>query len=111
MSIRLRWVTAVVVAMSALAAGTAIGQPSAPVGDRPDCVSARGQVVNTGYGFNHSVHVTNACAFAVDCRVFTDVNPQVNNVHLAPGASTDVATFLGSPASTFIPHVDCPRAP
>lgn len=105
---RSRWLSALLVSGVALAAGTALGQPSAAIGDRPDCVTAVGRVVNTGFGFNHSVHVSNGCSFAVDCHVSTDVNPHVNDIHLAPGASTDVATFLGSPASTFVPNVVCP---
>ena len=103
----LRWPTLVLASCVALAAGTALGQGTA-VGDRPDCVSAAGQAVYTGFGYHHTVHVANGCAFAVDCHVFTDVSPEVQNVHVAAGASTDVATFLSSPSRVFVAHVDCP---
>ncbi len=92
----------------ALAAGTALGQSGSAVGDRPDCVTADGHAVYTGFGYSHSVHVQNRCTFAVDCHVSTDVNPEVHDIHLAPGAATDVATFLSSPASTFVATVVCP---
>jgi hypothetical protein len=104
----MRWTFATAAAVIALAAGTALGQPGDAIGDRPDCVHARGQAVNTGYGYRHSVHVENRCSFAVDCRVFTDVNPEVQRIHLEAGGTTDVPTFLSSPASTFVSTVECP---
>jgi hypothetical protein len=102
----LRFVLALLVlalAAVAFAQGTADG-------DRPECVTARGVVIAQAYGYNHLVHVENHCAESVTCRVSTDVNPQVNEVRLTPGQSTDVSTFLGSPASAFRARVECPNA-
>lgn len=101
-----RWVIAIGAAMVALLGGVAEGQGRV-TGDRPDCVSAQALVQSLAYGYSHRVHLANRCAYAVDCRVSTDVNPQVQTAHLEAGASTDVPTFLGSPASTFVAHVDC----
>ena len=105
----MRRIAATLIALSALAAGTAFGQGGTAQGERPDCVIADGHAQYTGYGYRHYVTVANHCAFAVDCRVFTDVNPDLQRVHVAAAASTDVATFLSSPASTFVAHVDCPH--
>lgn len=105
----MRWAAGIAVCAVGLVAGTALAQRGSAVGDRPDCVVADGQAVYTGFGYRHSVHVVNQCTFAVDCHVFTDVNPEVQDVHVAPGASTDVATYLSSPARVFIAHVDCPH--
>ena len=105
----IRAIPPLVLAALALVAGTALGQPSV-VGNRPDCVTASGQAIYDGYGYRHNVSITNGCEYALDCHVFTSVNPQVQDVHLAPHASTIVPTFLSSPASTFVAHVDCPHA-
>lgn len=100
---------AVLGAASALAAGTAWGQGGgSATGDRPDCVFADGHARYTGFGYQHTVHVENRCTFAVDCHVSTDVSPEVHDVHLAPNGSTDVATFLSSPAAVFVANVVCP---
>lgn len=93
----------------ALVAGTALAQSMTALGTRPDCVTGEGQAMFTGYGYRHSVHIANRCDYAVECTVFTDVNPQVQSAHVAPGASVDVATYLSSPARTFVSHVDCPH--
>ncbi len=77
-------------------------------GDGQSRPKPRGEVVNTAFGFRHSIHVTNGCSYAVDCHVFSDVNPAVQNVHLAPGAATDVVTHMAAPGSGFVPHVECP---
>jgi hypothetical protein len=102
---------AISAALLALGAGTALGQAGVPVGERPDCVAVRGEVVNIAFGFRHSVHVTNGCAYAVDCRVSSDVNPDPHAVHLAPGAATDVVTHMAAPGSGFTPRVECPTPP
>lgn len=107
---RLRVATVLLASASALVAGTALGQSMRAVGDREDCVEAHGQARYSGYGYAHSVHVSNQCDHEVVCHVSTDVNPEIHDVRLAPGASTDVATFLDSPASVFVPRVDCPHA-
>jgi hypothetical protein len=109
LSITTRFVVASLVVMTALASGVVLGQTPTLVGDRPDCVTASGVVRPDGIGYRHFVHVANACDFAVDCRISTDVNPQVQNVHVEPGGQTDVMTFLSSPARTFVARVECPN--
>jgi hypothetical protein len=58
-------------------------------------------------GYDHLVHLKNECSRRASCKVSTDVNPEVQNVTLAPGKSATVLTFRGSPASTFQATVAC----
>lgn len=106
-----RWMWTLLACALAFGSGPALGQSGPAVGDRPDCVIADGSVRADGTGYRHSVHIANHCDFAVDCRLFTDANPQVQNVHLASNASTDVMTYLSSQSYTFVAHVDCPHSP
>jgi hypothetical protein len=71
------------------------------------CVKSWGEVRARAYGYDHFVHLESSCKKTALCAVSTDVNPEVQTVSLAAGASTEVATFLGSPASTFTPKVAC----
>jgi hypothetical protein len=93
---------------------TAIGLALAPhpaAATPPDSVAKCIQVVPEaryrGYGYNHIVHVANVCQSNAECDVSTDVNPQAQHISLAGGATTEVNTFLGSPARVFTPKVDC----
>ena len=76
-------------------------------GERPDCVRVEAIARFGAMAYDHWVHLENGCDRAVRCRVRTDVNPEVSTVDLEPGARRDVATFHGSPASTFVATVDC----
>lgn len=58
-------------------------------------------------GYDHLVHLTSACEMSVSCRVSTDVNPSPQTVSLAPGETTTVLTYRGSPARTFEATVSC----
>ncbi len=71
------------------------------------CVKYWGQAVFNGTGFNHLVHIANACAATADCAVSTDVNPEAQKVEVGGNSETVINTFLGSPARTFTPRVKC----
>ena len=58
-------------------------------------------------GYNHIVHLVNACAAVAECVVSTDVNPEPQAVTVAPHSETEINTFLGSPARVFVPRVTC----
>jgi hypothetical protein len=63
-------------------------------------------------GYNHYVHISNACSVAADCVVTTDVNPEPAGVVAPAKGDVEINTFLGSPARVFVPHVECTmRAP
>lgn len=101
-------VAALVLSLSALAAGTAIGQGTAS-GDRPECVTADPTSGLGAYGNNLSIHVRNDCGYDVTCRVSSDVDPRtVREIHLDAGASTDVPVMRESPVRVFVARVECP---
>lgn len=77
------------------------------VGERPECVRAEAIARFGAMAFDHWVHLENTCGRPVTCTVFTDVNPVPVEVALSSGASHDVATFHGSPASAFTATVNC----
>lgn len=72
-----------------------------------DCVSVRTDARYVPYGYNHVVILTSRCAREVACQVSTDVRPDPVRVSVAPGATVEVLTFAGSPASTFTARVAC----
>jgi hypothetical protein len=60
-----------------------------------------------GIGYEHLVHIGNACEKAADCRVTTDVNPEPIQVRVGKASTVTVITYRGSPASTFVANVQC----
>ena len=71
------------------------------------CVKSWGEVRARAYGYDHFVVMQSTCKKAAVCAVSSDVNPDAQSVSLTPGESTEVATSLGVPASTFLPKVVC----
>jgi hypothetical protein len=84
--------------------GAADAAADAPV---PACVKVSTNARNTGLGFNHIVTLANGCEKKAVCTVATDVNPTRQTAEIPPGATTEVMTFLESPASTFVAKVAC----
>ena len=90
-------------AVALVSAPRASGAPPEPA----PCVSVRAEVRYGAAAYNHIVILTNACARPYTCIVTTDVNPQPMQAVVPPHAVTEVVTFLGSPARTFVPTVAC----
>ena len=104
----MRAAISVVVALTlALASTGAIAESSEPLESANACIKFWGEVRYGALGYNHLVHVANACSAAAECDVSTDVNPEVQRVTVAGRSEELVTTFLGSPARTFAPHVKC----
>lgn len=59
------------------------------------------------YGYDHIVHVQNACTQDASCSVATDVNPEAVTVKVPKGTEVETVTWLGSPAREFTPRVKC----
>ena len=76
-------------------------------GGLPDCIEVTSEARWAAAAYNHYVRVTNGCDRLARCRVATDVNPEAQSIEVRPGASVEVITFRGSPASRFTPHVTC----
>lgn len=70
------------------------------------CVSHRAEARPTS-GYDHWVHVTNACTRPVSCRVWTNVNPDAVRVEISPQTTSSLLTFRGSPAREFTANVEC----
>jgi hypothetical protein len=73
----------------------------------PPCVLYRAEARYGAVGYNHVVVLRNACGAAHVCTVSTDVNPTPTITTVPPHQQVEVVTFLGSPASVFVPRVDC----
>jgi hypothetical protein len=55
-----------------------------------------------GFGYVHSVEVVNGCKKAVECEVWTDVDPTPRHkLTVEPGQTGSVTTRRGSPAREF----------
>ena len=95
-------------ALLAAALGAASGLHAEP---KPSKVATCVEIARRGprarVWLYHFVILESSCQKVASCAVSSDVNPEVQNVSVAPGETTEVATFLGSPASTFTPRVTC----
>jgi hypothetical protein len=80
------------------------GDAAAPV---PACIAVSTDSRYVPWGYNHVVTLRSSCARPATCLVSTDVNPQVQAVDVASGATVEVVTFMGSPAYTFVARVSC----
>jgi len=103
---RLSIAVALAAAVALLSAGAAAGDP-ADGGRAATCVSVRTDARYVPYGYNHVVILSSACKAAATCSVSTDVNPQPTATDVAPGATVEVVTFMGSPSQTFTAKVAC----
>jgi hypothetical protein len=71
------------------------------------CVRSWGEARYGAVGYNHLVHIADACDAPAECIVSTDVNPEPQKVLVPPHAEIEVITFRGSPARVFVPRVEC----
>lgn len=93
------------------ALGLSLGHRIASAQGAPEsCVKSECRTNYVAYGYNHTVHLENTCSTAMRCSVASDANPQPQQAQLAVGASTDVRTFTGSPASACRAIVSCSPA-
>lgn len=64
-----------------------------------DCAKAQASARYVGYGFTHVITLKNGCARAVECSVWTDIDPEPRTtVRARPGESAEVVTRRGSPS-------------
>jgi hypothetical protein len=75
----------------------------------PACIKVATASRYVPYGYNHIVVLTSSCTKKVTCTVSTDVNPDKQTVEVAPSASVEVTTFMGSPSQTFTARVSCTK--
>ena len=96
------------VALLAAALGAASALHAETKGPKPaTCVKFHGEVRARAYGYDHFVVLESSCQKPASCSVSSDVSPEVQKVSIDPGQTTEVATSLGVPATTFTPYVTC----
>ncbi len=69
--------------VAATSGGTEVTKPAAPTAP-PTCVRIWPEARYGAIGYNHIVHIANACERAVTCSVATDVNPTPVDVAVGP---------------------------
>jgi len=72
-----------------------------------ECATVKTEAAFVGLAYNHLVHIHNKCAYAVSCRIKTDVNPKEETITVPAGEQKTHLTFRGSPAREFKAKVTC----
>jgi hypothetical protein len=91
------------------------GGPAKPAPAKPApakgpgaCASVKGTVRAEAFGYKHIVTLFNGCDKAVECQIWTDVDPSPRQLlTAAPGESVEVVTRIGSPAFEVTAHSEC----
>jgi len=81
-----------------------------PIKDKTpaNCTQVSASVISEAYGYKHVVSLRNGCERAVECQVWTDVDPTPRNVLRAQkGETVEIITRIGSPASDFKALKEC----
>lgn len=71
------------------------------------CLKSWGETRARAYGYDHFVVIDNGCAKVAACVVSADVNPEPQTVSVPAKTRVEVSVYLGSPAYTFTPKVEC----
>lgn len=100
----------VATAATVLATPANAADPERKPQDPKECVKSRTEARYSGYGFDHTVHVTNHCASTMRCAVTTNANPEPTTLTVESGKTESVVTYYGSPASEFTAEVTCQPA-
>jgi hypothetical protein len=76
--------------------------------DAGECAAVSASARMQAYGYQHVVTLRNHCQRAVDCEVWTDVDP-LPHLQLAakPGEAAEVATRVGSPSREVRAEKSC----
>ncbi|MFW2387326.1 MAG: hypothetical protein ACN4G0_03265 [Polyangiales bacterium] len=97
--------TAFVVLSTAL---PALGEEDAqPV---QNCYSVYGEARYGAFAYKHVVVVTNRCDFALQCEVWTDVDPEPRlSLSVGPKSTAEVIARSTSPARSFKAFGECKK--
>ena len=83
------------------------GFSRAEPGQTPACIQFWPETRYRNYGYDHIVHLDNACHALATCAVSSDVTPTPVRVEIKAGETTEVLIARASPAREFTPHVEC----
>ncbi len=78
--------------------------PEPPV---PPCLRVWAEARLRALGFDHVVHLENACTAEAVCTVATDVDPAPIAARVPARGATEVITRIGSPSRELSPAVKC----
>ena len=65
------------------------------------CVKVRAYARYAGLGYQHVATTDNECTRPVRCQLWTDVDPEPQEIELPPRSSADTVFRIGSPAREF----------
>jgi len=103
---------AVLVAALVASVATAEPAPKPPSADPLPCAKVTANARNYGYGYQHSVTLSNQCQRTVSCEVWTNVDPTPHlTVSAKPGESATVFTRLSSPSREVEAGKSCRLVP
>jgi hypothetical protein len=72
------------------------------------CTDVRASVISEAFGYKHVVTLRNGCDKAVECQLWTDVDPTPRHTLRADkGEIAEIITRIGSPASDFKAFKEC----
>jgi len=94
--------------------GLALPEPTSSADDDADavknCYDVRGEARYAALGYNHVVIVTNRCKVALDCEVWTDVDPTPRiPLTVGPESSGEKTCRINSPARGFKAFGECKK--
>ena len=73
-----------------------------------DCAEVPASARYVGYGYTHVVTLKNACTKAIECALWSDVDPEPRTtVQADPGQTAEVVTRRGSPSRDVTGHKSC----
>jgi hypothetical protein len=73
-----------------------------------DCAEVQASARYVGYGYTHVVTLKNACTKAVECALWSDVDPEPRTtVQADPGQTAEVVTRRGSPSRDVTGYKSC----
>jgi len=82
--------------------------PAAADDDIRNCYSVHGEARYGALAYKHVVIVTNRCDFELQCRVWTDVDPEPKHpVTVGPKGTGEVIVRATSPARSFKAFGEC----
>jgi len=85
-------------------------EPKKPAPDVSTCAKVTGSAPYQGYGYTHLVELKNTCGKPVECRVWTNVDPEKLTLSAKPGETVSIATRKGSPSRDFTAQSECKYA-
>lgn len=76
--------------------------------DIKDCYGVHGEARYGAFAYKHVVIVTNRCEVNLECKVWTDVDPEPRqSVSVGPKATGEVIVRSNSPARAFKAFGEC----